>query len=134
MRVVACREKDLDEVLQTTTVFSNVSKAVVAKDEALVEVFGTSDERAVCLKILAEGETQASRACAPVCLKTSFSCSRHPSYHDEDINGQGNCRSQTKSGSWNSATCSGMWRASLQKSASILKRTAPTRCPWLSVC
>ena len=55
-----CREKDLDEVLQTTTVFTNVSKAAVAKHEDLMDVFGTDDEEKVCLRILAEGDLQAS--------------------------------------------------------------------------
>lgn len=55
-----CREKDLDEVLQTTTVFTNVSKAAVAKHEDLIDVFETDDEEKVCLRILAEGELQAS--------------------------------------------------------------------------
>jgi hypothetical protein len=50
----------LDEVLQTTTVFTNVSKAAVAKHEDLIDVFGTDDEEKVCLRILAEGELQAS--------------------------------------------------------------------------
>ncbi len=53
------REKDLDEVLQTTTVFVNVSKGVLAKHEDLVDVFGTADEEQVCRLILAEGDTQA---------------------------------------------------------------------------
>jgi len=55
-----CREKDLDEVLQTTTVFTNVSKAAVAKHEDLMDVFGIDDEEKVCLRILAEGDLQAS--------------------------------------------------------------------------
>ena len=53
-----CSEKDLDEVLQTTSVFSNVSKGVLAKREDLIEAFGTDDHEKVCLKILAEGELQ----------------------------------------------------------------------------
>ena len=54
----ACREKDLDEVLQTTTVFTNVSKAAVAKHEDMMDVFGTDDEEKVCVRILAEGDLQ----------------------------------------------------------------------------
>jgi hypothetical protein len=54
-------EKDLDEVLQTTAVFANVSKGVLAAREDLLEVFGTDDQEAVCLKILAEGELQVGR-------------------------------------------------------------------------
>uniref|UniRef100_A0A8C4UFD6 Ribosome maturation protein SDO1/SBDS N-terminal domain-containing protein n=1 Tax=Falco tinnunculus TaxID=100819 RepID=A0A8C4UFD6_FALTI len=37
-------EKDLDEVLQTHTVFVNVSKGQVAKREDLVQAFGTDDQ------------------------------------------------------------------------------------------
>lgn len=61
----ACREKDLDEVLQSTTIFSNVSKGVLAKREDLLLVFGTDSEEKICLKILAEGELQvfSERAC-----------------------------------------------------------------------
>ena len=77
----ACREKDLDEVLQTTTVFTNVSKAAVAKHEDLVDVFGTDDEEKVCLRILAEGDLQVcphrprdplSRT--PLCMQRSQTC------------------------------------------------------------
>lgn len=65
-------EKDLDEVLQSTTVFSNVSKGILAKKEDMVEVFGTADEEAVCLKILAEGELQVSDKERKVELDTLF--------------------------------------------------------------
>lgn len=53
-----CREKDIDEVLQATTVFSNVSKGTLAKHEDLVDVFGTGDEDKICRIILAEGDLQ----------------------------------------------------------------------------
>ena len=59
-QAACCRETDLDEVLQSTTVFSSVSKGVLAKKEDLELVFGTADEEKVCLKILAEGEFQVS--------------------------------------------------------------------------
>lgn len=55
---VHCREKDIDEVLQAATVFSNVSKGTLAKHEDLVDVFGTEDEDKICLIILAEGDLQ----------------------------------------------------------------------------
>lgn len=51
-------EKDLDEVLQTSAVFANVSKGVLAKREDLLEAFGTDDTQTICLLILAEGEVQ----------------------------------------------------------------------------
>ena len=56
----ACRERDLDEVLQATTVFSNVSKGLLAKHEDLQDVFGTDEEEAICRKILSEGELQVT--------------------------------------------------------------------------
>lgn len=61
--VVLCwvtREKDIDEVLQTHTVFSNVSKGVLAKSKDLIQVFGTDDEDKVCLEILEKGELQVA--------------------------------------------------------------------------
>jgi len=45
------REKDIDEVLQTPTVFVNVSKGQVAKKEDLVAVFGTDDQTKICLQV-----------------------------------------------------------------------------------
>lgn len=51
-------EKDIDEVLQTHTVFMNVSKGQLAKREDLLSAFRTDDVEAVCLEILANGELQ----------------------------------------------------------------------------
>jgi hypothetical protein len=51
-------EKDLDEVLQTTTIFTNVSKGILAKEKDLMEAFGTTDEKAICLEILKKGDLQ----------------------------------------------------------------------------
>lgn len=62
----------MDEVLQTTTVFSNVSKGILAKREDLIEAFGTTDETAICKKILAEGELQVSDKERKVELDTLF--------------------------------------------------------------
>ena len=45
------REKDIDEVLQTHTVFTNVSKGQVASKEDLMRVFGTDKETDVCLQV-----------------------------------------------------------------------------------
>ena len=56
-------EKDLDEVVQTTTIFANVSKGILAKHEDLQKVFGTTDEEKICRVILAEGELQARADC-----------------------------------------------------------------------
>jgi ribosome maturation protein SDO1 len=59
-------------VLQSTTVFSNVSKGVLAKREDLLLVFGTDDEQAICLRILREGEFQVSDKERKVELDTLF--------------------------------------------------------------
>ncbi len=62
----------MDEVLQTTAVFANVSKGVLAKREDLLLVFGTDDEELICKKILAEGELQVSDKERKVELDTLF--------------------------------------------------------------
>ena len=56
------REKDLNEVVQTTTIFANVSKGVLAKHEDMQAVFGSTDEDAICRRILQDGDLQV--ACA----------------------------------------------------------------------
>ncbi|GMT19334.1 hypothetical protein PFISCL1PPCAC_10631 [Pristionchus fissidentatus] len=53
-------EKDVDEVLQTHSVFSNVSKGQHAKKEDLKEAFGTEDTLQCCLVILEKGDLQVS--------------------------------------------------------------------------
>jgi len=53
-------EKDLDEVLQTARVFTNVSKGTFAKKEDLVKAFGISEEAEIILQILEKGELQVS--------------------------------------------------------------------------
>lgn len=56
----AFSEKDIDEVLQTHTVFANVSKGQVAKKEDLIKAFGKDDQTEICKEILAKGELQVS--------------------------------------------------------------------------
>lgn len=46
-------EKDLDEVLQTHTVFVNVSKGQVAKKEDLVKAFGMDNQTEICKMVSA---------------------------------------------------------------------------------
>lgn len=48
---VLTREKDLDEVLQTHSVFVNVSKGQVAKKEDLISAFGTDDQTEICKQV-----------------------------------------------------------------------------------
>lgn len=53
-------EKDIDEVLQTHSVFTNVSKGLMAKTQDLEKSFKTSDQTEICKLILAKGELQVS--------------------------------------------------------------------------
>ncbi|KAG9131384.1 hypothetical protein Leryth_019631 [Lithospermum erythrorhizon] len=53
-------EKDVDEVLQSHTVYTNVSKGILAKSKDLVAAFGTDDQTKVCLEILEKGELQVA--------------------------------------------------------------------------
>lgn len=53
-------EKDIDEVLQSHTVYSNVSKGVLAKSKDLVAAFKTDDQTKICLEILEKGELQVA--------------------------------------------------------------------------
>ncbi len=50
-------------MLQTTTVFHNVGKGIVAKDKELMEAFGTTENKAICLEILSRGEMQVGGRC-----------------------------------------------------------------------
>ncbi|KAJ8426934.1 hypothetical protein Cgig2_001115 [Carnegiea gigantea] len=57
---VSLREKDIDEVLQSHTVYSNVSKGILAKSKDLIAAFGTDDQTKICLEILDKGELQVA--------------------------------------------------------------------------
>ena len=48
------RETDIDEVLQTPSVFMNVSKGEFAKEDELVKIFGTADQKEICLQVRTE--------------------------------------------------------------------------------
>ena len=65
-------EKDIDEVLQSHTVFLNVSKGQVAKKEELHKAFGTDDSTKVCLEILEKGELQVSEKERHAQLESTF--------------------------------------------------------------
>nr|XP_057936606.1 ribosome maturation protein SBDS [Doryrhamphus excisus] len=65
-------EKDLDEVLQTHSVFVNVSKGQVAKKDDLCKAFGTDDQTEICKQILAKGELQVSDKERQSQLETMF--------------------------------------------------------------
>lgn len=54
-KVISWRNKvdtDLDDVLQSHTVFVNVSKGQVAKKEDLMAVFGIEDQTKICLEVI----------------------------------------------------------------------------------
>jgi len=62
-KVIAWRnktERDIDEVLQSHTVFINVSKGQLAKKEELVAAFEIEDQTEICKLILDKGELQVS--------------------------------------------------------------------------
>jgi len=65
-------EKDVDEVLQTHTVFINVSKGQVAKREDLVAAFETDNQTDICKLILEKGELQVSEKERTVQLESSY--------------------------------------------------------------
>lgn len=53
-------ETDIKEVLQIDTVFTNVSKGMLASSKDLMDAFGTTDQMKVCQEILEKGEMQVS--------------------------------------------------------------------------
>ncbi|KAM4566239.1 ribosome maturation protein SBDS [Odontesthes bonariensis] len=65
-------EKDLDEVLQTHSVFVNVSKGQMAKKEDLIKAFGTDDQTEICKQIMTKGELQVSDKERQSQLETMF--------------------------------------------------------------
>ena len=54
---ILTREQDLDEVLQTHSVFVNVSKGQVAKKEDLISAFGTDDQTEICKQVSSQGRS-----------------------------------------------------------------------------
>ncbi|KAG8187565.1 hypothetical protein JTE90_008451 [Oedothorax gibbosus] len=65
-------EKDLDEVLQTHVVFTNVSKGQAAKKEDLIKCFGKDNHTEICEEILSKGELQISEKERQVQLESMF--------------------------------------------------------------
>jgi len=53
-------ETDMEQVLQTETVFTNVSRGDIATHEDLITVFGTTNQRKICEMIIKEGHLQVS--------------------------------------------------------------------------
>lgn len=65
-------EKDIDEVLQTHVVFTNVSKGQVAKKDDLIKCFGKDNQTEICEEILSKGELQISERERQVQLEAMF--------------------------------------------------------------
>ncbi|CAG0914856.1 unnamed protein product [Notodromas monacha] len=61
-------EQDIDNVLQTHNVYTNVSKGQLAKKEDLVKAFGMAD----CPKILSQGDVQISDKERAAALEASY--------------------------------------------------------------
>jgi len=55
------REKDLDDVLQTTTIFKNVAQGRVASQAEIKAAFGDAEEEEICKVILKVGHLQVSK-------------------------------------------------------------------------
>ncbi|XP_026442878.1 ribosome maturation protein SBDS-like [Papaver somniferum] len=53
-------EKDIDEVLQSVTVYSNVSKGVLGKSKDMIAAFQTDDLSKICIEIMQKGELQVA--------------------------------------------------------------------------
>ncbi|KAF8820256.1 rRna metabolism protein, SBDS family protein [Cardiosporidium cionae] len=65
-------ETDLDEVLQSHTIFHNVSKGEYAKKETLMKVFKTTNATDICKRILDKGELQVSEKEREAALESIF--------------------------------------------------------------
>lgn len=53
-------EKDMDEVIQTPSIFTNVSKGILAKTKDLKDAFKTDNNDEIVIEILRKGELQVS--------------------------------------------------------------------------
>ena len=65
-------ETNLSEVLQIDTVFTNVTKGLLANSKDLIEAFGTADQALVCREILDKGELQVSEQERVALLDSTF--------------------------------------------------------------
>jgi len=65
-------ETDLSEVLQIDTVFTNVTKGLLANSKDLIEAFGTADQILVCKEILEKGDLQVSEQERVALLDSTF--------------------------------------------------------------
>ncbi|KRY47546.1 Ribosome maturation protein SBDS [Trichinella britovi] len=71
-RISFFRERDIDEVLQTHHIFTNVSKGELAKKEDLLNAFATDNQTEICKVILEKGELQISEKERKLYYESSF--------------------------------------------------------------
>ena len=65
-------ETDIREVLQTDSIFVNVSKGMLASNKELLSAFGTAETLTVCSEILNKGELQVSEQERAALYETVF--------------------------------------------------------------
>jgi ribosome maturation protein SDO1 len=65
-------EKDLNEVLQSNYIFTNVSKGVQANNADLMAAFHTTSYETIAIEILAKGEVQVSEKERAAELEAAF--------------------------------------------------------------
>jgi ribosome maturation protein SDO1 len=65
-------ESNIKEVLQIDTVFTNVSKGMLANTKDLMDAFGSTDQMAVCQEILDKGELQVTEQERAALYETIF--------------------------------------------------------------
>ena len=65
-------ETDISEVLQTDSVFSNVSKGMLAPQKDIQECFNTTDSIKVCEEILNKGDMQVSEQERQAVIESTF--------------------------------------------------------------
>eukprot|EP01035_Chromulina_nebulosa_P038825 gene38825-52443_t len=65
-------ETDIREVLQTDSIFVNVSKGMLASNKELLSSFGTTETLTVCSEILNKGELQVSEQERAALYETVF--------------------------------------------------------------
>lgn len=118
------REKDLDEVLQTHSVFVNVSKGQVAKKENLTKAFGTEDQTEICKQV-----TPSTTLFGIVILYLSICAHINPFlfFLVERFLPKGSSRCPTRSDRLSWRPCSGTLQLLFQRSVSTLRPGGRTR-------
>lgn len=123
------REKDLDEVLQTHSVFVNVSKGQVAKKEDLTKAFETEDLTEICKQVtnLIPFNTfwYGTLLCLSICAHLN-PVLLHV-FLVERFLPKGNSRCQTRSGRLSWRPCSGTLQPLFQRSVSTPRPGGRTR-------